>query len=180
MNDKLTISKNQQSLTLTQRVGAALVAKQLRTERCLLLDVSGSMAEDAGDGKKKIAALRQIVLDFPHERKFCFSSDCEETDQIPSPSGGTNLALAFCILKRASIRHAVLITDGLPDSEQAALEQVKDGRLKLDIFYVGPPPAPSFLTELATLTGGQFQSSTLKTSEQPRLTQAITALLEHQ
>lgn len=153
------------------------VAQQLhanaQSKQCLLLDVSGSMAENCGDGRAKIAALIEIVRDFPGTRQFSFASSCAEC--APSVAGGsTDMALAFHTIKQNSITHAVLITDGVPDSVSKALDAASG--LKIDIVYVGPPPEPPFLALLAQLTGGQYGAGNL--AQQKQLAQRLTLLLE--
>jgi hypothetical protein len=143
--------------SLRERVARRLHARQARGQ-CLLLDVSGSMAEDCGDGRPKIEALKAIARDFPRTRQFSFSSVCVEAP--PSHAGGnTDMAGAFATLKRAGITHCVLITDGIPDSEDAALREATG--LTIDVIYVGPPPEPPFLARLARATGGQYGAGSL-------------------
>ncbi|MCI0350608.1 MAG: VWA domain-containing protein, partial [Acidobacteriales bacterium] len=91
------------------------------------------------------------------------------------PQSNTGMAGAFLTIKAASIQHAILITDGLPDDERTALLAARG--LKLDIFYVGPPPQPDFLRKLAAATGGSFASTTLKEQERPQLQARIRGLL---
>lgn len=160
---------------LARKVAQRLHAHSIASEQCLLLDVSGSMAEDCGDGRSKIAALKEIIMDFPNTRKFCFDHRCEEV--APSaPGGSTDMAGAFIYVKARGIKHCVLITDGIPDSEPASLQAA--GGLKIDIIYVGPPPEPPFLAKLAGLTGGQYGAGSL--AQQKQITQRVqTLLLEH-
>lgn len=167
-------------------------------KQCLLLDVSGSMSDYICEGERssernsnspsspppiqrKIDALRDLAGEFPRTRKFCFSSDCKEIypgEQISEPHGGTNLAGALRGLKAQEILHAILITDGQPDNEQAAYNAAEG--MKLDLFYVGDLPAPKFMAELARRTGGEFGTSSMaKGEEQKKLTRTITALLEY-
>jgi hypothetical protein len=157
---------------LAQKVAQRLYTQRVEREECLLLDVSGSMAEDCGDGRAKIDALREIARDFAHVRQFCFSCDCVESR--PAAAGGnTDMALAFSTVKARGVRHVVLITDGMPDSEPAALAAAAG--LKIDIIYVGPPPEPPFLARLAALTGGQYGAGSL--AQQKQITAQVKALL---
>jgi hypothetical protein len=94
---------------------------------------------------------------------------------LPFHAAGTNMSGAFNALRRAGITHAVLITDGMPDSPDAALLAAEG--LKLDIFYVGPQPVPAFLGDLARRTGGAFGATTLRGSTDHQLTSAVRALL---
>jgi Mg-chelatase subunit ChlD len=52
----------------------------------------------------------------------------------------------------------ILISDGQPDSEGAALAEAKKFKNKISVIYVGPESNPSgrnFLQRLATTTGGK-------------------------
>ena len=147
----------------------------VRHQQCLLLDCSSSMEGDVEPGCSKWSALRRLLPQFLGVRRFAFASDCRSVTDLPRPSGTTDMAGAFAAVKRAGIRHAVLITDGEPDSEAAALREAKG--LRLDIFYVGPPPRPAFLDQLAAATGGTSHSSTLNPRGVGRLTASVKQIL---
>lgn len=154
---------------------ATRLAQRLHLKsQCLLLDTSGSMDESCGDGRSKLAVLKLLARDFAETRTFCFNDGCEET-QPRKAEGMTNMAGAFYTIKAAGITHAVLITDGQPDSAEAALDA--SSGLKIDIMYVGPMPAPPFLAHLAARTGGSYGATSL--SQQQQVTQQIKLLLEH-
>ncbi len=154
---------------------AAQVVHAVRRQQALLLDCSASMREDAGEGKTKWEALRSLLPQFGPARRFAFGSRCLETAALPQPNGSTDMADAFATLKRAGIRHAVLITDGEPDDENAALREARG--LRLDIFYVGPPPAPPFLARLAKATGGTAHTSSLRDAAAKRLVARVKEIL---
>jgi hypothetical protein len=151
--------------------------KPVAIPRCLLLDTSGSMDEECEPGVPKIAALRQLVTQLPAVQTYAFASGCRriEPSQIPDPFGSTNMAGAFDCVKSDGYASAVLITDGEPDDDAAALESARG--LTLEIFYVGPPPKPAFLDELAALTGGQAHSGDLRRSGRQELETKIRGLL---
>ena len=166
---------------------------QFSSTQALLLDVSGSMGDPIMDRvaelegnsmnsrTRKIDALRALVEEFPRTRKFWFSGDCEELfpgEAIPEPRTSTALGNALRHLKSREITHAVVITDGCPDSEADAFQAAIG--MKLDLFYVGPMPPPKFMEELAKRTGGSFGTSTMGGKEERKqLGMKITALLEH-
>lgn len=176
----------EKALTLVQRLALrqnkessdpvinAVLQKVTAKYRTLLLDFSYSMDESVGDGsyKTKVQALREIIREFPNTRKFSFGTSCSE-GVWEQPSGGTNMALAFETVKNADIREIVLITDGMPDSEEAALRAAQG--LKIDIVYVGPQPSPPFLARLAQVTGGTFGAGSL--AEPKLLTEKVKQLL---
>jgi hypothetical protein len=131
------------------------------------------MRDKLSDGRRKIDRLREIVREFPNERIFSFSAHCQEVRSVPEPQSNTDMAGAFRFLQSQGLRHAVLVTDGLPDDEDDALKAACG--IQLDIFYVGPAPAPDFLERLARATGGSFSSASL---DQPKLlSQRIAGLL---
>jgi hypothetical protein len=147
----------------------------VRHQQCLLLDCSSSMEEDVEPGTSKHDALRRLLPQFLGTRRFAFSDACAAVSALPAPNGTTDMAGAFGAIKRAGVRHAVLITDGVPNSEAAALREAKG--LRLDIFYVGAAPRPAFLDKLAAATGGTSHSSTLNTRGAGRLTAAVKQIL---
>lgn len=156
---------------LAQRVAQRLNTQRVE-EQCLLLDVSGSMAEDCGDGRAKIDALKEIARDFAQVKQFCFSYDCVQ-GAPRAAAGNTDMAGAFATIKARGIRHCVLITDGIPDSEPAALAAASG--LKIDVIYVGPPPEPPFLARLARASGGQYGAGSL--AQQKQIAQQVKTLL---
>lgn len=149
--------------TLEERLRAHLQQRfgrrSTNAQQCLLLDVSGSMLNGAGTGNSRIYELRQLARRFPGTRRFIFSfaDDCRELapeEDVPDAGGGTQLAEALDYIKAHGILHAALISDGRPDNQAAALRSAAG--LRLDIFYVGPPPEPEFLRQLAQATGGSY------------------------
>lgn len=144
--------------------------------QCLLLDVSGSMAEHVEPGRSKWQALTELLPQFSGVARYAFSDACSRvTAQLPPASGGTDMANAFRAIKSAGIRHIVLITDGKPDDEESALRAANG--LRIDILYVGPLPEPDFLARLAKSTGGTRQATTLKRATQAQIVAKARALL---
>jgi len=148
---------------------------------CLLLDVSGSMesvvANDSEDGiePRRIEVLFKAVRETPEcagLKAFTFSTNCRAIEVIPSEEeamqyathGGTDLARAFTTVKEAGFYSAILVTDGEPDSEAAALQAAAG--MKLGIIYIGNPPVPSFLQTLADATEGTFQLADMRDVKQ--------------
>ena len=141
----------QRPLSLAERAAQALgrPAPREPEKTCLLLDVSGSMADEAGPGVSRINALRKVVCGLTAQYIYAFSRGCRRIsrENIPDPQSTTAMAQAFAKIKSQSITRAVLVTDGLPDDEDAALREAAG--LSLEIFYVGPAPKPEFLDRLA-------------------------------
>jgi hypothetical protein len=74
-----------------------------------------------------------------------------------SLGGGTNLAGALEVAARRKPRKTIVISDGLPDSEIAALEAAERMTGAIDTIYCGPDehPAVQFLQKLSRQTGGR-------------------------
>lgn len=167
MKQKQPVKLDPDSLSFAERVRQRLqklYQGEILTSSCLLLDASGSMLESIGDkidSKRKIDALRELAEKFPYVRRFVFNSTCWEIPpggQIPAPDGGTSMHAAFLELKSSGLTHAVMITDGIPDDVRLAIETSQG--LRLDIFYVGPDPAPDLLKYLAERSGGEYGRAT--------------------
>jgi len=145
--------------TRTQQLVDRMAQKYNRTpsDKCLLLDISSSMDEYG-----KIDKLRDLADDFKGVRRFVFSDRTRElrpTEMVPCTEGGTGMHSAFEYVKKAGIRHCVIITDGMPDLEDEALKAAIG--LRVDIYYVGPEPAPDFLRKLAEGSGGKYGTASL-------------------
>jgi hypothetical protein len=145
--------------------------------RCLVLDVSASMASEYEPGVSKIQALRKLVAELPAAPTYAFATGVRKVTsaRIPEPDASTDLAGAFDHIKRDGHHSAVLITDGQPDSEEAALDSARG--LQLEIFYVGPPPKPEFLDQLAAITGGRAEDADLSSYGRQELETKIRGLL---
>ena len=147
---------------------------------CLLLDVSGSMgsvvsSEEEGLEPRRIEVLFKAVRETPQcagLKAFTFSSNCHPIEVIPSEQEAlnyhvqtsTNLAEAFRTIKAAGYYSAILVTDGEPDSEMAAIREAYG--MKLGIIYIGNPPVPEFLERLAKATEGTFQLADMRDLKQ--------------
>lgn len=153
--------------------------------KALLLDISGSMNELCEDGREKIDALKELARELVQPglsvRAFAdhLSGEISGGGGIErlSAQGQTMLGAALAGVRGGGIRHVILITDGLPSDAARALREVRG--LRLDIFYVGPPPRPAFLDELAraALAGSSSQAATLAKGARPQLKAKIRGLL---
>jgi len=96
---------------------------------------------------------------------LAFASSPAWASALPEPGGGTALHLALDFARPAVKPESVvcLISDGLPDSTDAALEAARRFPARLNVFYVGPEGGPGqrFLQELAAASGGQFRTCRL-------------------
>jgi len=130
--------------------------KALSRDKCLLIDVSGSMSDRVNMEQTKWSIMQNILNDIQGYRRFAFSEECQEIkDSLPRPYAGTAMHKAFEYIKNiAKIKHIILVTDGLPDSEELALRDANG--LVIDVIYIGPQPVPDFLKKLTSLNNGTF------------------------
>lgn len=144
---------------------------------CLILDVSGSMGEriatNEGLEPRRVDQMFKVVRETPEcdgLKAFAFSTDCWPLEVIPSEHesfstrASTDLANAFRTVKAAGFFSAILVTDGEPDDETAALHEAYG--MKLGIIYIGNPPVPSFLERLAKEVDGTFALADMRSSDQ--------------
>lgn len=185
MSSNQIVRSERRSLSLATAAKTTLAQAAGRRQQAILVcDVSGSMdTRDAGNGQRRIDALRAIVEDlrrqFPAMQVIAFASSAQVCPgPLPEPHGGTALHLALDLAMQIvnSQSRIILISDGEPDSESAALQSARH-LPRLDVFYVGPEGGvgESFLRRLADQCGGQYQATTLN---QPRqIQQKIAGLL---
>ncbi len=152
------------STSLSERINSLktkIAVMSHNKNTCLLCDTSGSMnsfvvnSED-NISKRAIDVLDNVLKNFVGANIYSFNTTCKKVDSLPAPGGGTDLAGAFCTIKSDSIKELILLTDGQPDDEHAALKAAQ--KLKINIIYIGPAPTPQFLIKLAKITGGKFDS----------------------
>lgn len=131
----------------------------------VVVDTSGSMAErDAGNGRtrymvacEQLAKLqadmpgRVAVVSFSDQAIFCPSGVPTNQD------GSTDMAEALRFVHRCDgLMRIVMISDGLPDAQEAALREAARFTAKIDTIYVGAENGygRDFLRRLAEATGG--------------------------
>ena len=131
--------------------------KALSSDKCLLIDVSGSMLDRVNNEQTKFSIMQNILNDIQGYRRFAFDDFCREIKQdelLPRTMGGTRMHLAFEEIKKNNLKHIILVTDGIPDNEELALDAAKG--LNIDVIYIGPKPVPDFLKKLTSLNNGVF------------------------
>jgi len=139
----------------------------------VIVDVSASMdMNDCPNSQRRFQVaceqLFQLQRDLAGQVCVVSFSDYAKfrPSGIPSdPSGCTNLAGALKFVHPANgtdIR-LIVISDGQPDNEQAALAEAATFTNKLDCVYVGPENGPGrdFLKRLAVASGGVFADQTV-------------------
>lgn len=129
----------------------------------VVADCSGSMDEPIGaltlsKYEHLKLALSDVLRHHPKIRIIAFSYMAKEVtpDLLPHPCGGTDLAGALTYAAKFTPRKTVVISDGLPDDERAALEAAQTLTGSIDTIYCGPDghPALDFLRQLSRDTGG--------------------------
>jgi hypothetical protein len=119
----------------------------------VLLDTSGSMGAFVGN-QRKIDILRE-ALDYAllgGEYLIAFASfprPIALPDDLPVPAGGTALDLALEMAAARSPRHILVVSDGQPDDEDAALAAAAMLTGTIDVIYCGPD------TDHAAIGGGR-------------------------
>lgn len=138
----------------------------------VLIDVSASMsARDARGGQQRYkvacAELAQLQANMPGKIAVIGFSNQVEFAPTGIPTfqcSNTDMARALRFAKLADtgdVRFFIL-SDGAPDSEQAALAAAATYQGRIDVVYIGPEgdkTARAFLDKLAKSHGGQQVSS---------------------
>lgn len=156
--------------------------EMIKGKPVFLLDVSGSMNERIGD-KSKIDCLKNIMTNYPDNRKVSFSTTVQE-GMIPQAEGKTNMSLGFKHLQSSINISIVLVSDGEPDSPGDALTEAVKLRVPVNVIYIGErgDKGDGFMRGLAKITGGTYNRvDPNKSKFQERLFEKIkttVALLE--
>lgn len=151
---------------VSRKNNQSLAASFLSVECLVMVDVSASMNDrDAGNGQSRFeAAVEQLkrlqnenagqiaVCAFSNRAEFCPSG-------IPYFQGGmTDLCAALNMMKMADACgiKLVLISDGEPNDEEAALKLAEKFTSKIDTIFVGSETGSGreFLRRLSAATGG--------------------------
>lgn len=145
--NEITKKESSKSLTLIEKMKLERSIK----DKVLLVDISGSMSEYAYENKSKIDCVKQITKNLPESLiKFEFEDHCKEVKFISYPKNGTRLGRALFQLSQdiRKFKQIILITDGLPDDGDYAIEVKNQYKLNLHIIYVGPKPMPDFIKKI--------------------------------
>lgn len=157
--------------SLPARTGA-VAAVQERLDRRngptrILADISASMGAPAAGEQRKIDVLREAVAGARRGSQielFAFSADVRPCSDIPEPESNTNLALALRTVNSGVPGATLLISDGRPDNEAAALSAAREFKGVIDVLYIGPESdlsAINFMQTLARITGGTVRTHDL-------------------
>lgn len=161
-----------------------------RTKRSILaVDVSSSMAMHTAAGERKIDKLRKVVdklrtthpvpmMAFGLSRDHGYGVDLLPDGVIPEPQGMTPLAKAIDFAKMQEANHLIVVTDGCPDSRDAAFTAAERFANPIDVFYIGDgnDAGAAFCRELAKRTKGSSDVTDL-TGDVKQLAGKIIGLL---
>lgn len=139
-------------------------------EVIVLMDSSASMtAEDApGQSRWRKACNQLAKLQSENPGKVCLICFDDKQTFEPSgiaryPNGSTDIAGALSFVWKADDTGLkfVVISDGEPDDDEAAIAMARQFKSKISCIYIGPEGGygARFLKRLSGVTGGQFSNS---------------------
>lgn len=166
---------------ISQQAGQTLAESFLSADAIVLVDTSGSM--DARDvyqatweqpvtlSRYEAACneLKKLQASLPGRVAVVAFSDRPEfaPGGVPRYIGsGTDLARALAFVHAADgcEMRFIVISDGQPNDQEAALREAKTFTSRIDTVFVGPEgdPGAAFLKRLADASGGQYSKNTIK------------------
>jgi len=153
---------------VAQRSGMSIAESFMAAEAVVIIDVSGSMSTtDSRGGKSRygvaLEELRKLQASLPGKIAVISFSDHAQFEPAGLPTfQGTNTDLAHALdfARVADIpdMRFFVVSDGEPDSEEAALASAKQYKARIDTIFVGPEREQhgrDFLRQLAQASGGQ-------------------------
>lgn len=179
---------NTAAQTLPARTGVvAQHAERARraSRTAVLADVSGSMSSQAWGGRSKHEVLREALsaIDPGRHDLVAFSETAAriaDAGDLPVPSGGTALDRGLEEAMRDGPGRILVISDGQPDDELAALAVARQFDGTIDVLYIGPDSdvmAMRFLEQLARCGRGQYHGSDIARATAPALVSTVRTLL---
>jgi hypothetical protein len=146
--------------------------------KILLLDLSGSMAEYVGDQRK--VDILQCAIQGICLKTFGFNSSVFELyGTLPEPAGGTGLHLAIKHIRKMQPMETLIVSDGLPDSEEQALAAAQKLTGMISTLYIGSDSnhkAIDFMNRLARLGCGISYAQDLQLGSY-QLSESIRSLM---
>lgn len=137
------------------------------TATVVLADVSGSMEQPAGE-VRRVDRLRDALEGLSGVRLVAFASapvELRSAADLPAPAGGTALHLAIDMAAGMRPARTVVVSDGEPDDEEAAIAAADRLPGRIDVIYCGPEGnarARAFLMRLARTGGGAYVDCNLR------------------
>ena len=147
-----------QSLSFTERLQTAIKKNEKGSNfmgTILVLDCSGSMGEKY-DGKSKYEYLLDATRELKCEKLY-FNSVVRPIQMYPSGSTNLTAALEAC---PHGIQKIVLVSDGLPDNQDSALNVAESRRDPIETILIGDDPAGiAFMKTLSAVSGGRVSTN---------------------
>lgn len=165
----------------TGATAKALNRRERGELRVVLADISSSMADMAG-ARRKIDILRDALRPLPASAQVvAFGSipvDVPAGAILPPPSGSTALHLALRHVAPRQPSHIIVISDGHPDDERAALAAAAAmPETQIDVIYCGPDGDREGMAFMRLLARGGGQVHRRSMAREPdRLAQAVRQL----
>jgi Mg-chelatase subunit ChlD len=137
----------------------AMPRVQDTTATLILADVSGSMQ---GSKIKRLRSELRVLWPEIKARLMSFADRFqwhESPDHLPEPHGGTDLAGALELAATVWPSEVIVISDGLPADEEAAIQAARMIPGTISVLFVGSDDDQrglAFLRRLAAVGGGQF------------------------
>lgn len=152
---------------IAERKGISMESAMAEAEVIVIVDISGSMNDYDGGSKSRWERAKDELerLQAQYEGKVALMSFSDNPrwnfdGMLPYPEGCTALDRALDMAAPFSgVYQLILITDGQPNSREAALNSAKKLRSAMHVIYIGADGdshAKQFLNSLADATGGQF------------------------
>ena len=153
---------------IAEKTGTSIAESFLSCDALVIVDVSGSMAANDSRGKRSryevaLEELAKLQASMPGKVAVVAFSDGAEFVPGGVPmlmGGGTDLAAAlrFARMADGADMRFIVVSDGEPDDETAALYEAQLYEAHIDTVFVGPeryPVGRSFLQRLAAASGGR-------------------------
>ncbi len=134
----------------------------------ILADVSGSMRGNKIERLKR--ELQKLWPELGKARLMSFAFQPEWVEgphALPAVGGGTDLAAALTLAAGAWPSEVIVISDGLPQDEQAALDAAQAIPGTISVLFIGDEgdhQGADFMRRLALVGGGMFAHKDLARS----------------
>jgi len=156
---------------IAKQTGRTLAESWINVDAVILVDISLSMTEmDACGGKSRYDVAQEELTELQETLpgKIAIVAFSEKqyfvpTGTLPPPMNTTDLAAALKYVRIADSipgMRFILISDGEPNDEDAALDAARKFKNRIDTIYVGPESGKrsrEFLQKLANLRNGEMQ-----------------------
>ena len=153
---------------IAARSNTSIAESFLSCELITVVDVSGSMEmrdSRGGQSRYRVALEELAKLQKSRPGKVAVIAFSQSVEFVPGGvppmlGGGTDLAAAlrFAHMADSASMRFVVISDGYPDDDDAALAEAAKYVARIDTVYVGPESdrhGREFLARLAAASGGQ-------------------------